>query len=77
MKWTIYNPKKNQYVHPGVYHDAKFPNMEWITIEWKDNPYFFADTYELTKYLRNVDENGNECVQLEGCMYMMCLENRP
>ena len=76
MKWAIYNPKTNSYVHPGAYKDP-LTNLEWNLVEWGSLPYFFTDNYEMSRYLRGVDENGNECVQLEGCLYMRCMENRP
>lgn len=76
MKWAIYNPKTNQYVHPAIYKDP-LTKIEWNLIEWGSLPYLFADTYEISIYLRGIDENGNECVGLEGCVYMKCMENRP
>jgi hypothetical protein len=76
MKWAIYNPKIMKYVHPAIYKDP-LTKIEWNIIEWDSLPYFFDGIYDIEMYLRGVDENGNECVQLEGCLYMMCMEQRP
>ena len=76
MKWAIYNPKTNMYVNPSVYKDP-LTSIEWNLIEWGSLPYFFADNYEMSRYLRGVYETGNEEAQLKECLYMKCMEDRP
>lgn len=70
MKWAIFDPKTNMFIHPIMYETYQ-------EYEKRTEIYYFEDTHKIIDFLRGIDENGNLSATFEKFEFMMVLDKRP